>query len=64
MKDHCSAIRDVKFCYKIVSNNIIMKLMVSIKPDFNIERDDVKFGFNLHMHSERSSSTLSLKVPI
>lgn len=64
MKEHCSSATDVRFLYKIVSNNIIMKLMVSIKPDFNIEKDDVKFGFNLHMHSKRSSANLELKVPI
>ena len=64
MSVHLTEKADVRYLYKIVSNNIIIKFMVSIKPDFNIERDDVKFGFNLHLHGQSQQNPLHLKVPI
>jgi len=51
--------------YKIVSNNVIMKFQVTLNVGFDIEKDDVKFGFNLHIEQKRSSTqTLNMKVPI
>jgi hypothetical protein len=51
--------------YKIVSNNVIMKLQVTLNVGFDIEKDDVKFGFNLHIEQKRTSTqTLNMKVPI
>lgn len=35
--------------YKIVSNNVIMKFQITLNNGFDIEKDDVKFGFNLHI---------------
>jgi flagellar assembly factor FliW len=36
-----------------------------LNQDFDIEKDDVKFGFNLHTEINRSSSVmLNMKVPI
>ena len=65
MSEHLSEKADIKFLYKIVSNNIIIKINVSISPEFIIEKDDVKFGFNLHLIKENSSGmTGTMKVPI
>ena len=51
--------------YKIVSNNVIMKFQVTLNLGFDIEKDDVKFGFNLHIEQKRTSTqTLNMKVPI
>jgi hypothetical protein len=51
--------------YKIVSNNVIMKFQVTLNVGFDIEKDDVKFGFNLHIEQKRTSTqTLNMKVPI
>jgi hypothetical protein len=51
--------------YKIVSNNVIMKLQVTLNVGFDIEKDDVKFGFNLHIEQKRTATqTLNMKVPI
>ena len=48
--------RDVNFMYKIVSNSVIMKFPVTLRKDVNIEKDDVKFGFNLTIDSKISST--------
>jgi hypothetical protein len=51
--------------YKIVSNNVIMKFQVTLNMGFDIEKDDVKFGFNLHIEQKRTATqTLNMKVPI
>jgi flagellar assembly factor FliW len=51
--------------YKIVSNNVIIKFQVTLNVGFDIEKDDVKFGFNLHIEQKRTSTqTLNMKVPI
>jgi len=51
--------------YKIVSNNVIIKFQVTLNVGFDIEKDDVKFGFNLHIEQKRTSTqTLNIKVPI
>jgi hypothetical protein len=51
--------------YKIVSNNVIMKFQVTLNVGFDIEKDDVKFGFNLHIEQKRTATqTLNMKVPI
>lgn len=42
-----------------------MKFNVVLKPGFDIEKDEVKFGFNLHIDSKRSTTqTLEMKVPV
>lgn len=57
--------KDVEFLYKIVANNTIMKFNVTLKPGFDVEKDEVKFGFNLHIDSKRSTTqTLEMKVPV
>ena len=51
--------------YKIVSNSTILKFQVTLREGFNFEKDDVKFGFNLHIESKRSATqTLVMKVPV
>ena len=51
--------------YKIVSNNVIMKFPVTLKPGFDVDKDEVKFGFHLHVEQKRSATqSLELKVPI
>ena len=48
--------RDVNFMYKIVSNSVIMKFPVTLRKEVNIDKDDVKFGFNLTIDSKISST--------
>jgi hypothetical protein len=36
---------DIDFMYKVVANNVIMKFPVYLKQGFNVEKDEVKFGF-------------------
>jgi len=56
---------DIGYMYKIVSNSNILKFPVTLRENFNVEKDEVKFGFNLHIESRRSAtSTLKMKVPI
>lgn len=56
---------DLPFMYKIVANNTIMKFNVVLKPGFDIDKDEVKFGFNIHIDSKRSATqTLEMKVPV
>ena len=47
---------DLGFMYKIVSNSNILKFPVTLKEGFNVEKDEVKFGFNLHIESRRSAT--------
>lgn len=44
------------FIHKIVQNNIIMRFPVTLRKDFNVEKDEVKFGFYLHMESNDIST--------
>ena len=56
---------DLGYMYKIVSNSTILKFQVTLREGFNVEKDDVKFGFNLHIESKRSATqTLVMKVPV
>lgn len=56
---------DLGFLYKIVANNTIMKFNVVLHKGFDIEKDEVKFGFNIHIDSKRSTTQqLEMKVPI
>ena len=56
---------DIGYMYKIVSNSNILKFPVTLRENFNVEKDEVKFGFNLHIESRRSAtSTLKMKVPV
>jgi hypothetical protein len=56
---------DLDYMYKIVSNSTILKFQVTLREGFNVEKDDVKFGFNLHIESKRSATqTLVMKVPV
>lgn len=48
--------KDFNFMYKIVSNNVIMKFPVTLKPGFNVEKDELKFGFYLHIQQKRSAT--------
>ena len=62
---YCESHDDVRFLHKIVANNTIMKFSVNLKPGFDVEKDEVKFGFNIHIDSKRSNTqTLEMKVPI
>lgn len=65
MLPYCDSAEDIRFLHKIVANNTIMKFSVTLKPGFDIEKDEVKFGFNIHIDSKRSNTqTLDMKVPI
>ena len=51
--------------HKIVSNSAIMKFPVTLRKGFNVDLDELKFGFYMHVESKRSStSTLDVKIPI
>ena len=47
---------DIGYMYKIVSNSNILKFPVTLRENFNVEKDEVKFGFNLHIESRRSAT--------
>ena len=62
---YVEASEDISFMYKIVANNTIMKFAVTLREGFDIEKDEVKFGFNLHIDSKRSATKqLEMKVPV
>ena len=48
--------KDINFMYKVVSNNAVMKFPVTLRKDFNVEKDDMKFGFYMHVEYKISSS--------
>lgn len=57
--------KDFNFMYKIVSNNVIMKFPVILKKDFDIDNEEVKFGFYLNYEMKISSTSKKIiKVPI
>ena len=56
---------DLPFMYKIVANNTIMKFNINLNEGFDIDKDEVKFGFNMHIESKRSATqTLEMKIPV
>ena len=57
--------RDIRFMYKLVANNAIMKFPVILKKGFQLEKDDLRFGFNLKVEIKRdNSTTVRLSIPI
>lgn len=57
--------KDVSFMYKVTGNSAIMKFPVTLRKGFNVEKDDLRFGFLLQMEAKISSTqTLKVKVPI
>jgi len=42
--------------YKIVANNTIMKFSINLSENFDIEKDEVKFGFNMHIENKRTTT--------
>jgi hypothetical protein len=61
MAPHCNERNDIKFCYKIVSNNVIMKFPVCVNQEYNVEQDDSKFGFMIEV---KQGAGEGIKVPI
>ena len=61
MQEHLTNSKDVRFCYKIVANNVIMKFPVTIKESFNVEQDEAKFGFMIEVKQGQGEG---FKVPI
>jgi len=56
---------DVNFLYKVVSNSAIVKFPVTLRRGYNVDKDDLKFGFYLQIESKISSTqNLKVKVPI
>jgi len=56
---------DLPFMYKIVANNTIMKFSINLSENFDIEKDEVKFGFNMHIENKRTTTqTLEMKIPV
>jgi hypothetical protein len=47
---------DLGFLYKIVANNTIMKFNVVLNKGFDIDKDEVKFGFNINIENKRSTT--------
>ena len=57
--------RDIRFMYKLVANNAIMKFPVVLKKGFQLEKDDLRLGFNLKVEIKRdNSTTVRLSIPI
>ena len=55
----------MSYLHPLNLNNVIMKFPVTLKPGYNIEKDELKFGFYLHIKLQKSSTqSLELKVPI
>ena len=51
--------------YKLVANNAIMKFPVVLKKGFQLEKDDLRLGFNLKVEIKRdNSTTVRLSIPI
>ena len=51
--------------YKLVTNNAIMKFPVVLKKGFQIEKDELRFGFNFKVEIKRdNSTTIRLSIPI
>ena len=42
--------------YKVVGNNAILKFAVNLRRGYNVEKDELKFGFNMTLESKISSS--------
>ena len=47
---------DLPFAYKIVSNSVIMKFQINLRRGFDVNKDEVKFGFYLHLDQMISST--------
>lgn len=60
----CTDPKDIDFLYKIVANNLILKFPVMLNPGFDIEKDEVKFGFNMHYELKINAKAKYIKVPI
>ena len=51
--------------YKLVSNNAIMKFPVILRKGFQLEKDELRFGFNLKVEIKRdNATTIRLSIPI
>lgn len=51
--------------YKVIANNCIMKFGVSLKQSFDVEKDEVKFAFNILLQQKRSGGqTSELTIPV
>merc|ERR1712147_540654 len=61
MGEHLNNPKDVRFCYKIVSNNVIMKFPVNIREEFDVENDETKFGFVIEIKTGQGAG---IKVPV
>ena len=63
LMESCGNQRDVGFMYKVVGNHAILKFPVTVRKGYNVEKDELKFGFNLQLES-KISSTQNLKVTV
>ena len=51
--------------YKLVANNAIMKFPVILKKGFQLEKDELRFGFNLKVEFKKdNATTIRLSIPI
>jgi hypothetical protein len=51
--------------YKLVANNAIMKFPVILRKGFQLEKDELRFGFNLKVEIKRdNATTIRLSIPI
>ena len=57
--------RDIKYMYKLVANNAILKFPIFLKKGFQLEKDELRFGFNLKVEIKRdNATTIRLSIPI
>jgi len=65
LMEHVKDKEEVNFMYKVIANNAILKFPIYITEKFNIEGDDVKFGFNIVLSQKRSSGqSIEMKIPV
>ena len=51
--------------YKLVANNAILKFPVILRKGFQLEKDELRFGFNLKIEIKRdNATTIRLSIPI
>ena len=51
--------------YKLVANNAILKFPVILRKGVQLEKDELRFGFNLKIEIKRdNATTIRLSIPI
>jgi len=63
--EYVASSEDIGFMYKVVSNNAILKFPLTIGENFNVEKDDVKFAFNIVLMQKKSKGqSIEMVLPV